>query len=661
MTSFQSPQSLYDAYSNGFVGSIADPDGTKELLKSLPMPFFGDVSKNIMGSGAGKLSLPFKLIQKFDAKFGESEKQEQGDCVSHSTRNAIDVSRAADILVNGGKFDFVARGAVEGIYGSRGHTGEGMSCSGSIRYVTTTGGVLIRKKYGNIDLSKYNARLSGGWGRTGTPKELNEEGKKNQVKTASLIESVEQARDALFNGYGITLCSGVGFSNKRDQHGISQRQGSWSHAMAWVGCDDTREIYNETLFLVQNCYSDDTEVLTEKGWFLFKDLPKNLRVATINRETKTLEYHKPSQYQEFDYNGKMLNFKSKNKDCLVTPNHNMLYMNSNQVSLKEDGRLDFAEASKVKKTSKFIKFAQNWDGTKIENVNILGKDIDINLWLEFLGFFLSEGWSTVRTRERIRKSGVISVETDGYTGICQDEGEVLEDMKRVCDLLPWDFKLKPLRGDGNHFQLICYNLELAKYMSKFGKAQDKYIPDYVFSLTRCKQKILFDSMMKGDGYSTGRGYTTCSKKLRDTFQQLCIHLGYSSDYFLVHKAGDIVNGFTANHDFYRISVNKSEFKQGNSSVVSAGNPKEIDYNGKVYCLTVQNNTLMTRRNGKTLWSGQSWGRWNDGPKRHDQPEGSFWIRESVARDMIRSGEGFAVSNIVGFPARKVDWTLDTVF
>jgi intein/homing endonuclease len=589
MTSFQSPQSLYDAYSNGFIGSIADPDGTKELLKSLPMPFFGDAAKQLSGSGAGKLSLPFKLVQKFDPKFGESEKQEQGDCyhkdtivvsnhcntienvdigddifgpdgsltkviskqkkisynplitikthgslplkvtsdhrvlvgrkelqnnqssnvltknkiitkqwvraesiakgdylitpinisktekpinefsqhedfewflgyflgdgwcdkgnieitfakhqydffircfkylssfgfnvrrcdykskettsfrlrcccakfskwlrlicydenknkifpswaignknivkgltdsdgfykenkevfdsksaslaygvyysylnmgykptinyfhrskkgsygngvayrvtciynkrknysfiedgflyirvgkievqegphevydigvshkdssflangiiahncVSHSGRNAVDVSRAADILMNGSNFNFVTRGAVEGMYGHRGHTGEGMTCNRSIQYLTTVGGVLIRKKYGNIDLTNYNARLSGGWGRTGTPKELNEEAKKNQVKTASLLTSIEQARDALFNGYGITLCSMAGFSNKRDQHGISQRQGQWAHAMAWIACDDTREIYNEMLFLIQNSW-----------------------------------------------------------------------------------------------------------------------------------------------------------------------------------------------------------------------------------------------------------------------------------------------------------------------------------------------------------------------------------------------------------------------
>ena len=50
------------------------------------------------------------------------------------------------------------------------------------------------------------------------------------------------------------MCSGYGFSSKRDSNGIAKRSGGWSHAMAWIACDDSREIYNETLFLVQNSW-----------------------------------------------------------------------------------------------------------------------------------------------------------------------------------------------------------------------------------------------------------------------------------------------------------------------------------------------------------------------------------------------------------------------
>ena len=214
---------------------------------------FGAAANNLYDTGKGKLALPFKNLLKFDPGFGPSERQVVGDCVSHATRNAVDITSSCEI-VNGEREDFVARGATEGIYGSRGHGGEGMTCSGAAKFVKQTGGLLIRQKYGSIDLSTYQGKLGAGWGRSGVQDALITEAKKYQVKTISLINTVEQARDAIANGYSISVCSGSGFSSRRDKYGIASRSGGWSHAMAWVGMDDTHEIYDETLFLIQNSW-----------------------------------------------------------------------------------------------------------------------------------------------------------------------------------------------------------------------------------------------------------------------------------------------------------------------------------------------------------------------------------------------------------------------
>lgn len=254
MQQFQSPEQLLDAYTNGFIGAIGDPEGTAQLLEELPMPLFGSAADHLFGTGDGKLSLPFKSVLKFFPGFGSDERQTTGDCVSHATRNAVDVARAVEIDINQEREEFVARGATEGIYGVRGHTGEGMTCSRAARFVSKDGGILLRKKYGQYDLSKYNGSLASGWGRTGTPQELINEAKKNPVGTVSLVRSVQEAKDALANGYGIALCSDYGFSSNRDDNGIARREGSWGHAMCWIGCDDTKTRLNETLFLIQNSW-----------------------------------------------------------------------------------------------------------------------------------------------------------------------------------------------------------------------------------------------------------------------------------------------------------------------------------------------------------------------------------------------------------------------
>jgi hypothetical protein len=251
MESFKSPEDIVELYNGGFVGAFCDEEDLKKLLGELPMPVFGAAAYDLYESGKGKLSLPFKILLEFDPGHGPAERQTTGDCVSHATRNAVDITRAVEIK-NGDREEFMARGATEAIYQSRGHRGQGMSCSGAARYVHQKGGLLIRKNYGAIDLSVYNSS-------TGAAHKIPDsiyttEAQKHQVKTISNVRSVEEARDALANGYALSVCSGYGFSSKRDEKGIASRKGGWSHAMAWTACDDTRERHDETLFLVQNSW-----------------------------------------------------------------------------------------------------------------------------------------------------------------------------------------------------------------------------------------------------------------------------------------------------------------------------------------------------------------------------------------------------------------------
>ncbi len=250
-SNFKTSRSILNYYKDGFIGAVCDEEDVKKLLGELPMPVFGAAAYDLFGSGEGKLSLPFKCLMEFDPGFGPSERQTTGDCVSHSARNAVDITRSVEIK-NGENESWIARGATEAIYQSRGHRQQGMTCSGATRYVYENGGILVRKDYGDVDLSVYNSSL--GANHKIPDSVYKTEAKKHQVKTVSNVRTVEEARDALANGYAISVCSGYGFSSRRDNNGIAKRGSGWSHAMAWIACDDTRERLNETLFLVQNSW-----------------------------------------------------------------------------------------------------------------------------------------------------------------------------------------------------------------------------------------------------------------------------------------------------------------------------------------------------------------------------------------------------------------------
>lgn len=77
-----------------------------------------------------------------------------------------------------------------------------------------------------------------------------------------------------------------------------------------------------------NCYSDDTEVMTNNGWKLFKDLNGEDLIMSLNPSTMDVEYVQQVKYIEADYKGDMIHFNGGDVDLLVTPDHNIVYYTS---------------------------------------------------------------------------------------------------------------------------------------------------------------------------------------------------------------------------------------------------------------------------------------------------------------------------------------------
>ena len=48
----------------------------------------------------------------------------------------------------------------------------------------------------------------------------------------------------------------------------------------------------------------------------------------------------------------------------------------------------------------------------------------------------------------------------------------------------------------------------------------------------------------------------------------------------------------------------------------------------------------------------SWGKWNGGPKRNNQPDGSFWVdADEIERRILKTGDCWAYSGYDGFEKR----------
>lgn len=255
---------IQEIYESGFQGVLPDTFASTVMAPFAAKGFY-EVYPFALDIGKGKVLTPYRAALAIEPEFGKYEAQTTGDCVSHGTRNAGAIDWSLDVLfgrsrllqagdvikdTNGDEWSVdnpQPRLATENIYGARGHGGQGANC-GTLTYYASAdgkGGYIQRAKYTRkrdnytIDLSKYKSSIGHNWGRSGTPSAVNSLGRISPALRRFKCESLQMARDAIFLGFGICRCSGLGFSSTRDENGFSPRRGSWAHSESWIGFDDS--------------------------------------------------------------------------------------------------------------------------------------------------------------------------------------------------------------------------------------------------------------------------------------------------------------------------------------------------------------------------------------------------------------------------------------
>ncbi len=257
---FSTPLAIQQSYESGFVGAIADRDGFADLREEERRLFGASPLSAIAGSGEGKLSIPYVLVLKH-VKDGFKVRQTAGDCTTQGGCTAALISAVCDFAMRGDREELMLPFANEVSYSTRPFSGEGWSCTDQARSICKGGkaGLLQRKAYPELgaDFTVYDGKKGS---RRTVPEKVLEEARKHQVESWHVIESLEEVRDLLANGYGVNVCSGYSFSNKRDEWGVSDRtREGWAHAMAWVGFDDrpeAHERYGDCLVCVDQSWGE---------------------------------------------------------------------------------------------------------------------------------------------------------------------------------------------------------------------------------------------------------------------------------------------------------------------------------------------------------------------------------------------------------------------
>lgn len=359
------------------------------------------------------------------------------------------------------------------------------------------------------------------------------------------------------------------------------------------------------------CLSLDTEILTDKGFITYDKMTSDTLVASV--VDGKIVYRKPTKIIHKDYCGKMYEFKSKDLALKVTENHKMLVKHRNSGCYKDMlSQSLFAMPNEQRYNTLQIPVAPIQDKADYPISDELIKQC---------GWFITEGWINFDKRYNSKRYCFgQSIKSLKYSEI--------QAMVKKLGLNPYIYT----RKDGLTYWV---------YHKKDNALFDNLLADGIHRIPRKwlndfslrQLRLLLDTLMYGDGTITRNTYHTASYDLARDFQELAHKCGIKTS---IRKSGEMYNCYLMQGDCTRI-------KEVNVT----------DYNGKVWCVNVDNGYIVTRRNDKIAVTGNcdSWGLavWGC------MDEGVVNETETVNRDSLMSksrNEQSFYRAISGFTARR---------
>lgn len=347
------------------------------------------------------------------------------------------------------------------------------------------------------------------------------------------------------------------------------------------------------------CFDDTTEVLTKSGWKLFADLAEQDEIATLNLDSGLMEYHQPVERQAYHYSGDMYRVKHRAADLLVTPDHAIYYATVTTgpggARVVTNFKRGAVKDSKWNRLCLYFSCHVNWQGedrpdyviaeARMSDGRSMGgmggdeKIVDMDDWLRFVGWYISEGSSWVTP-------------SNHTVCITQHDDDNREEIITAVSAIGFH------HSNGGNVNVIISSKQLYAAVQQFGVgAKGKIIPREYLSLPPSRLKVLFDALMAGDGDADGGRYSTASRQLADDVMELSLKIGIRAWIGKESSEKGVI---------YRVHLSPQ------TRLDTARNSRTIEqYDGMVYDVTVPNHIMMVRRNGKPMWSGNC-GSWCDG-------------------------------------------------
>ena len=322
------------------------------------------------------------------------------------------------------------------------------------------------------------------------------------------------------------------------------------------------------------CVDSETECLTREGFKSYKELTAKDELLTYNMEGDVCEYQRLKNLYVYPYNGKMIRIKHRSMDMLLTPEHKCV-VDYQLYPCQRDGRTSksterrLVRADELNYQCSLILTAELREGSYPQRFS--------DDFIRIIGWTLTEG-TVGKKQKRIQIAQSLSEHPDYVNEI---ETAILN--------LGYSYTK---RYDAEDRHIVKFYIRKEGYeVIKAVLPQAKPFPRWILRLPTRQLKILFNTLMKGDGSVDGRSFYTADLESRDIFQELCALIGTRSH---------------IGKDRYRIAPVYMPHRSRKGWLTKERQGEE-NFNGIVWSPEVENKTFVARRRGKVFITGNTMG------------------------------------------------------
>lgn len=366
------------------------------------------------------------------------------------------------------------------------------------------------------------------------------------------------------------------------------------------------------------CYTPDVLVLTEKGWKELREIKEGENILTLNTDTDEIEIKPVLRKIEKDFDGNMIEIRSRNILDLVTPNHEFPLYSRNHKYIGSYSAKDILEGNVKDLSHNYIPKRGNWIGKSDEyfiipnlpdditeqmSSNIQKKYnsdliIPMHIFAKFMGIYLAEGFCD---------------KNEKGTRVCitQKKEAIILDIKNMLEEWGIPFTINK-KEDGSTTFVIC-DMRLCAYLQQFGLCYDKFVPFELKQQNKKTLQLFYEWFVKGDGRIRGdrkkrtiltNDVFSTSKQLILDLNEIQLKIGFSGSYHIEQRDNDryihdrLIEGKNTQPLHFSLRSRARGIYLDNRHF----NISEVPYKGEVMCLEVENHTFYVMSNGHCHWS-----------------------------------------------------------